>query len=55
MPLRSCAPRSCKIKEIAEELSRALSDDDRVRLGNALQTCREVRCLTDDRLLLSRT
>ena len=28
------------------------SDDDRVRLGNALQTRREVRRLTDDAVLL---
>ena len=55
MPLRSCAPRSCKIEQIAEELSRALSDDHRVRLGNALQTCRKVRRLADNRLLLSST
>ena len=55
MPLRSLCAEVFKIEEIAEELSRALGDDDRVRLGNALQTRREVRRLADDRLLLSRT
>ena len=44
-----------QIEEIAEELSRALSDDHRVRLGNALQTCRKVRRLADNAVLLRRT
>ena len=52
MPLSSLAPRSCKLKQIAEQLSRALGDDDRVRLGNALQPCRKVRRLADNAALL---
>ena len=52
MPLRSFAPRSCKLEEIAEKPSRALGDDDRVRLGDALQARREVRRLADDAALL---
>ena len=48
MPLRSCAAEVLQIEEIAEELSRALSDDDRVRLGDPLQTRREVRRLADN-------
>ena len=52
MPLRSCAPRSLQLEQIAEKLSRALGDDDHVRLGDALQTRREVRRLADDAALL---
>ena len=37
MPLRSCALTVLKIKEIAEEPPCALSDDNGVRLGNALK------------------
>ena len=44
-----------KLEQITEQLSRALGDDDRVRLGDPLQARREVGCLADDRLLLSRT
>jgi hypothetical protein len=33
---------------IAEKPSRALRDDDRIPLGDSLQTRREVWCLTDD-------
>jgi hypothetical protein len=43
------------IKEIAEELPCALSDDHRVRLSDALKACGEVRCLTNNGLLLSST
>ena len=53
MPLRSLCAEVFQLKEIAEELSRALGDDDRVRLGDALQTCRKVRGLADDAPLLS--
>jgi hypothetical protein len=49
-----CA-EALKIEEIAEELSRALSDDDGVRVGDALEARREVRRLPDDRLLLGRS
>ena len=55
MPLRSLCPEVLKLEEIAEELSRALGDDDRVRLGNALQARREVRRLADDAALLRLT
>ena len=44
-----------KIEEIAEELLCALSDDYRVRLGNALQTCRDVWRLANDAALLRLT
>ena len=36
MPLRSCAPRSSRSNRLPSSLPRALSDDDRVRLGNRL-------------------
>ena len=52
MPLRSLCPEVLKLEEIAEELSRALGDDDRVRLGDALQARRQVRRLADDAALL---
>ena len=55
MPLRSLCAEVLKLEQIAEELPRALSDDDAVRLCNALQARRKVRRLADDRLLLSRT
>jgi hypothetical protein len=41
-----------KIEEVAEKLSRATSDDDRVGLSNALQACSKVRRLAYDCLLL---
>ena len=41
-----------KIEEIAKKPSRALSDDDGVRLSNPLQPCRKVRRLADDAALL---
>ena len=47
------APR--QLEQIAEQFSCALLDDDRVRLGYSLQARREIRCLADNRLLLSRT
>ena len=52
MPLRSLCSEVLQLEQIAEELSRALGDDDRIRLGNALQPCREVRRLADDAALL---
>ena len=52
MPLRSFAPRSCKLEQIAEKFSRALGDDDHVRLGDPLQARRKVRRLADDAALL---
>jgi hypothetical protein len=41
-----------QIEEIAEETSRALSDDDGVRLGNALKARRKIGRLTDNASLL---
>ena len=41
-----------QLEEIAEKLSRALGDDDRVRLGNPLQTRRKVWRLADDAAFL---
>ena len=41
-----------QLEQIAEQFSCALGDDDRVRLGDALQSCSEVWCLTDDAALL---
>ena len=52
MPLRSFAPRSSKLEEIAEQPARALGDDDHVRFGDRLQPRREVRRLADDAALL---
>ena len=45
-------PEVLKLEQIAEELPRALRDDDCVWLGNPLQTCRKVRRLPDDAALL---
>ena len=50
--LEVLGPEIPELEEIAEKLSRALRDNDRVRLGNRLQTRRKVRRLADDRLLL---
>ena len=41
-----------KFEQVAEELSRALSDDDGVRFSNSLQARRKVRRLADDAALL---
>jgi hypothetical protein len=41
-----------KFEKVAKELSRALSDNNSVRVGHALQTRRKVRCLSDDAALL---
>jgi hypothetical protein len=42
------------LEEIADQPARARGDDDRVRLGQGLQTAGEVGRLADDRLLLRR-
>ena len=42
------------LEEIADQPARAGGDDDRIRLGQGLQTGGEVRRLADDRLLLRR-
>ena len=41
-----------KLKEIAKELARAVGDNDRARVRNALQPCSKVWCLANNRLLL---
>jgi hypothetical protein len=41
-----------QIEEIAEKFSRAVCDDDHVRLSDTLQARREVRRLADDAALL---
>ena len=43
------------LEEIADQPARARGDDDRVRLGQGLQTGGEVRCFADDRLFLRRS
>ena len=55
MPLRSFGSEVLQLEQIAEKLSRALGDDDRVRLGDPLQARREVRRLADDAALLRLT
>ena len=45
-------PEVLKLEQIAEKPSRALGDDDPVRLGDALQARRKVRRLADDAALL---
>ncbi len=42
------------LEEIADQPARACGDDDRVRLGQGLQTGGEVRRFADDRLFLRR-
>src|SRR5262249_24888995 len=41
-------PKVFKLKQIAEQLSRALGYDESVRLGDTLQPCSEIGCLADD-------
>src|SRR6516165_1338762 len=48
-------PEIAVLEEVAGQSARTGSDDDRVRLGQDLQTGCEVRRLADDRLLLSRS
>jgi hypothetical protein len=45
-------PEVLQLKQIAEKPSRALGDDDHIRLGDALQARREVRRFTNDAALL---
>src|SRR6516164_11839316 len=45
-------PEVLQLKQIAEKPSRALGDDDHIRLGDALQARREIRRFTDDAALL---
>jgi hypothetical protein len=46
-------PEVLKLEEGSEKSSRAVGDDDPVRLGDSLQSCREVRGLPDNATLLS--
>src|SRR5262249_9819021 len=46
-------PKVLKLEEGAEKSSRAVGDDDCIRLGDPLQSCREVRGLADNATLLS--
>ena len=46
--LEVLGPEVLQLEEIAEQPSRAVGDDDRVRLGQRLQARREVRRLADD-------
>jgi len=48
-------PEIPEFEQIAEQPSRAVGNDDRVRLGQRLQTRRQVRRVADDRLLLGGT
>src|SRR5215468_10209565 len=41
-------PKVLKLEEGAEKSSRAVGDDDRIRLSDPLQSCREVRGLADN-------
>ena len=52
IPLRSFGPEVLELKQIAKKSPGSLGDDDHVRLGDALQACREVRRLADDAVLL---
>src|SRR5262252_4234012 len=45
-------PEVLEFKEIAEKSTRAVADDDHVRLGNLLQPRREIRRLANDAALL---
>jgi hypothetical protein len=51
-PLDFLCPEVPQLEEIAEQLSRGLSNDNRVRLGDALKARREVRRLADNIVLL---
>ena len=50
--LEVLGPEVLKLEQIAEKFPRALGNDHHVRLGDALQTRREVRRLADDAALL---
>ena len=54
-PLEKLRAEILEVELPAEQLSRAVGDDNRVRLGKALETGRNVRRLADDHLLLGRT
>ena len=51
-PLELLWPEVPQFEKIAEEPARGLGYDDCVRLSDALEACREVRCLADDIVLL---
>jgi hypothetical protein len=50
--LEVLGPEVLQLEEITEESSRALSDDDRIRLGDALKARREIRRLAHDSTFL---
>jgi hypothetical protein len=54
-PLQFLGAEVVQVEKIAEQFSRALGDDNHVRLGNALEARCEVWGLADDRLLLGRS
>ncbi len=51
-PLELLWPEVPQLEEIAQQPAGGLGNDDRVRLGDALKACREVRRLADDTALL---
>jgi hypothetical protein len=52
IPLEVPGPEVLQFEEVAEKPSRALGDDDRIRLGDPLQARCEIRGLTDHAALL---
>ena len=52
MPLTSRTAEVAKNEEIAKQLARRSSNDDRPRLRQALEPGRDVRCIADHCLLL---
>ena len=50
--LEVLGPKVLQLEDIAEKPSRAVGNDDHIRLGDPLQARRKVRRLTDDAALL---
>src|SRR5262249_7311994 len=50
--LKVPGPEVLQFKEIADKSSRAVADDDDIRVGNPLQSRREIRRLANDAALL---
>src|SRR5712671_6220912 len=48
IPLELLWPEVPQLEEIAEQVAGGLSNDDRVRLGDGLKACREVRRLANN-------
>ena len=55
MPFRSFPPKVLKLKEIANELARAVGYDDHAGGGDALQPCGKIWCFANDGLFLRST